>query len=118
MKKPCQNDMFFLESNLKHIAALHAVQKIIYERDQKKFDFLYPLQLMEKEEKRLFYKLLEDYKIDVFDLVEKLNESGARLYEVREGDIAVYFKDHYYRMIDDATVKTLFEICGVDYEIT
>ena len=108
-------EKYVLEKRLKRIKHLQYASKLIYEAN---LNYLDVVQILDKVLIEKFYKFLKEYEIDVFEMVEKLNESGARLYEVRDGQIAIYFKDCFYRMIDYNTIKLLFDICGVDYEKT
>ena len=113
MKTIDECEKYFLEKELKKIKHLQYVSKFIFNANE---DFIDVVTIIDNILIENFYKFLKEYEIDVFEMVEKLNESGARLYEVRDGQIAIYFKECFYRMIDDNTIKLLFDICGVDYE--
>lgn len=113
MKTIDECEKYFVEKELKKIKHLQYVSKFILTACD---DFFDVVQIIDNVLIETFYKFLKQYEIDVFEMVDKLNESGARLYEVRYGQIAIYFKECFYRMIDDNTIKLLFDICGVDYE--
>lgn len=68
---------------------------------------------LEKAADRDFYKILELLKISVDDFEKELNEKNSRLYIVKYvmaekvKRIYIYFKDCYYRLIDENMTKLL-----------
>ena len=68
---------------------------------------------LEKASDRNFYKILELLKISVDDFEKELNEKNSRLYIVKYvraekvKRIYIYFKDCYYRFIDENMTKLL-----------
>lgn len=67
----------------------------------------------EKRADATFYKILELLKISVDDFEKELNEKNSRLYVVKYvrtekvKRIYIYFKDCYYRLIDENMTKLL-----------
>ena len=77
---------------------------------------------LEKSADATFYKILELLKISVDDFEKELNEKNSRLYVVKYvrtekvKRIYIYFKDCYYRLIDENMTKLLkskIEAAGV-----
>ena len=68
---------------------------------------------LEKSADQNFYKILELLKISVDDFEKELNEKNSRLYIVKYvrtekvKRIYIYFKDCYYRLIDENMTKLL-----------
>lgn len=68
---------------------------------------------LEKSADENFYKILELLKISVDDFEKELNEKNSRLYIVKYvrtekvKRIYIYFKDCYYRLIDENMTKLL-----------
>lgn len=68
---------------------------------------------LEKRADATFYKILELLKISVDDFEKELNEKNSRLYLVKYVKaekvkrIYIYFKDCYYRVIDENMMKLL-----------
>lgn len=68
---------------------------------------------LEKSADTTFYKILELLKISVDDFEKELNEKNSRLYLVKYVKaekvkrIYIYFKDCYYRLIDENMMKLL-----------
>lgn len=68
---------------------------------------------LEKRADATFYKILELLKISVDDFEKELNEKNSRLYIVKYvrsekvKRIYIYFKDCYYRLIDENMMKLL-----------
>jgi hypothetical protein len=77
---------------------------------------------LEKSADENFYKIIELLKISVDDFEKELNEKNSRLYIVKYvraekvKRIYIYFKDCYYRLIDENMTKLLkskIEAAGV-----
>lgn len=68
---------------------------------------------LEKSADQNFYKILELLKISVDDFEKELNDKNSRLYIVKYvrtekvKRIYIYFKDCYYRLIDENMTKLL-----------
>lgn len=68
---------------------------------------------LEKSADATFYKILELLKISIDDFEKELNEKNSRLYLVKYVKaekvkrIYIYFKDFYYRLIDENMMKLL-----------
>lgn len=68
---------------------------------------------LEKRADATFYKILELLKISVDDFEKELNEKNSRLYVVKYvrtekvKRIYIYFKDCYYRVIDENMMRLL-----------
>ena len=111
-----EDEKYFIKETLDDLKSFNKAMDILFENDS--FSLCNAINVLREKLDETFYNFIEEYKIDIFEMVKKLNETSARFYEVRFGKIAVEFKDCYYCIVDKNCINYLYDYCGVDYEKT
>ena len=110
MKKFTEDEKYFIKETLDDLKSFNKAIDILFENE-----LFNALAVLKEKLDDTFYNFIKEYKIDIFEMVEKLNETSSRFYEVRFGKIAVEFKECYYSIVDKNCIKYLYDFCGVDY---